>query len=155
LKITYRRVGWVRGLVGIKPEVIQGAKANCVGILILGKRFRSPSDRTSVLGNSPRSTAISSISLGAIVGPTGMLRRCMKIDVRNVYSGSNRHAERLDRAIEVLVIERIFIVPHASAGVRDFVAHEPNTIIAVIRFDLVYCRTGPSRDCRLRSHRRS
>ena len=40
----------------------------------------------------------------------------MKTDVRDVYSWSNRHAERLDGAIEVLVIESIFIVPDAGAG---------------------------------------
>ena len=38
----------------------------------------------------------------------------MKSDVSDVDSRSNRHAERLDGAIEVLVIERVFIVPDAG-----------------------------------------
>jgi hypothetical protein len=40
--------GGIRGiwrLVGIKPEVIQRAEANRVGVLILRKGFRAPSDR--------------------------------------------------------------------------------------------------------------
>ena len=52
------------------------------------------------------------------------------------------HAERLDRAIEVLVIERVFVVPDASGGVRDFVTHEPDTIISRVRLLPVYRRAG-------------
>ena len=70
----------------------------------------------------------------------------MKSDVRDVYSCPNRDAERLDRAIEVLVIERVFIVPDASAGVRYFVAHKPDTIIAWVGLLLVYRRAGPGHD---------
>jgi hypothetical protein len=70
----------------------------------------------------------------------------MKSDVRDVYSGSNRHAERLDRTIEVLVVQSIFIVPDAGAGVRHFVAHEPDAVIARIRLLLVHCRAGPGHD---------
>src|SRR6476646_2691165 len=81
-----------------------------------------------------------------------MLRRSVKADVRDVHSGSKRHAERLDRAIEVLVIERVFIVPDASTRVRDFVAHEPDTVGSSRGLDLVYCRAGPSRDRRLLAH---
>ena len=81
-----------------------------------------------------------------------MLNRRMKSDVRDVYSGSNRHAERLDGAIEVLVVERVFIVPDASAGVRHFEAHEPDTIISRVRLDPIYRRAGPGHDCRLLSH---
>jgi hypothetical protein len=147
-KITYVRVRWIRRLIGIKPEVIHGGKANCVRILILGKGFSSPGNRARVLGNNPWSTAIPSISLGAIVRPSGMLRRCMKSDVRNVYSWSNWHAERLNRAIKVLVIDRVFIMPDAGAGVRDFVAHEPDTVGSWSRLDLVHGRAGPGHNCR-------
>ena len=76
----------------------------------------------------------------------------METDVGDVYSGSKRHAERLDRAIEVLVVESIFIVPDAGTGVRYFEAHEPDTIISRIRLLPVYRRAGPSHDGRLLSH---
>ena len=81
-----------------------------------------------------------------------MLRRCVKADVRDVYSGSNRHAERLDGAIEVLVVQRVFIMPDASGGVRHFVAHEPDAIVSLIRLNLIYCRTCPSHNGRMLSH---
>jgi hypothetical protein len=77
----------------------------------------------------------------------------MKSHVRDVYSGSKRNAERLDGAIEVLVIERVFIVPDASSGVRDFVAHKPDAIVSRVRLNLIYCRACPSPDRRLLSHR--
>ena len=81
-----------------------------------------------------------------------MLNRRVKADVRDVYSGRDRHAERLDRAIEVLVIERVFIVPDASAGVRDFEAHEPDTIVSRVRLLPVYRRAGPGHDRWLLAH---
>ena len=76
----------------------------------------------------------------------------MKANVRDVYSGSNRHAERLDRAIEILVIDRVFIMPDTGTGVRHFVAHEPDTVGSGSGLDLVYRRAAPGRDRRLLSH---
>ena len=105
----------LRRLIGVKPEVIQRAVANRVGVLILRKSFRAPGDRACVLGNSPRCAAIALLIEGAIICPAGMLSRRMKADVRDVYSWPKRHAERLNRAIEVLVIESVFIVPEASS----------------------------------------
>jgi hypothetical protein len=155
LKVAYHRICWVGRLIGVEPEVIQRAEANCIGVLILRKRFRAPGDRACVLGNTPRSAAISLAVKSAIICKGGMLRRRMKADVRDVYSWPNRHAERLDRAVEVLVIESVFIVPHARTGVRYFETHEPDTIIAVIRFDLIYCRAAPGHDRWLLAHRGS
>ena len=104
------------------------------------------------MGYIPWCAAISSVSLGAIMCPTGLLNRRMKADVRDVDSGPNRHAERLNGAVQILVVERVFIVPDASGGVSDFVAHEPDTIGSSRGLDLVHRRTGPSRDRRLFSH---
>ena len=46
LEEAYCRVGSLRRLIGIKPEVIQCAKANRVSVLILRKGFAVPSDRS-------------------------------------------------------------------------------------------------------------
>ena len=54
----------------------------------------------------------------------------MKLDVSDIDSGSQRHAERLNGAIEVLVIERVLIVPDAGTWVGDFVTHEQDAIVA-------------------------
>ena len=133
LKEAYRCIRRVWRLVRIKSEVIQGAKPNRVRVLILRKSFRVPGDGACVLSNIPRRAAISSISLGAIICPARLLNRRMESDVRDVYSWPNRHAERLDGAIEVLVVERVFIVPDAGTGVRYFEAHEPDAIISRVR----------------------
>jgi hypothetical protein len=81
-----------------------------------------------------------------------MLQRRVKADVGDVYSGSNWHAERLDSAIEILVVQRVFIVPYASSGVRDFVTHEPDTIVSRVRLNLAHGRACPSHDRRRPSH---
>ena len=101
-------------MIGIEPEIIQRAEADSVGVLILRKSFRVPSDRGSVLHNSPRSAAITLIVERAVVCPAGFLTRGVKSDVRDVYSGCERHAEGLDPAVEVLVVQRVFIVPYTS-----------------------------------------
>jgi len=139
-------------LICIKPEVIQCAEANRVGVLILRKRFRAPGDRATILDNIPRCAAITLVVKRAVVCPAGMLKRRMKSNIRNVYSGSKRDAERLDGAIEVLVIERVFVMVNTGRRVGDFVTHEPNAVVARIRFDLIHRRTGPSHDGRLFSH---
>jgi hypothetical protein len=96
------------------------------------------------LGNIPRCAAVSLAVKRTVVCPPGMLNRRMKPDVRDVYSGSKRDAERLNRAIEVLVIECILIVPDASSRVRNFVTHKPDAIVAWVGFELVYRRASPS-----------
>src|SRR4029453_2046266 len=75
-----------------------------------------------------------------------MLRRLMKPDVSHVHSRSYRHSESLNSTIQVLVIQRVFIVPHATTQVGDFVTHEPDAVSAWSRFDLVYRRAGPRND---------
>jgi len=142
-------------LIGIKPEVIHRAEANRVGILILRNSLRAPRNRASVLDDSPRCAAISSISHGAVMCPAGMLNRRMKPDVRDVCSGSKRDAERLNTPIEVLVIERVFVMINASRRVGHFVTHEPDPVISRIGFELIHRRASPSHDGRLLSHSRA
>ena len=128
----------MRRLIGIKPEVIQRAEANRVGVLILRKRFRVPGNRACVLRNIPRCAAVTLIVRGTIIRPTGFLTWCVKPDVRDVYSGSERHGEGLDRAVEVLVVKRVFIVPNASGRIGHLVTHEPNPVVSGIRLELVH-----------------
>ena len=101
-------------MIGVEPEVIQGAETDSVGVLILRQSFRVPSDRGSVLHNSPGSAAITLVVERAVVCPAGFLTRCVKRDVRDVYAGCEWHAEGLDPAVEVLVVQRVFIMPHTS-----------------------------------------
>src|SRR5262249_374658 len=142
-------------LIGVKTEVVKGTPANCVGVLILCKRFRVPGHGTRRLSNSPWRTAVSLIVECAVVRPAGFLRRCMKVDVTDVSPRSQRHAERLNSAVEVLVIQGVFVMPHSGTWVGHFVAHKPNPVVAGIGFDLADCRAGPGHDGWLHLDRRA
>ena len=61
----------------------------------------------------------------------------------------------MDRAIEVLIKDGVFIVPNSSRWVCDLVADEYNPIVSRIGLDLVYRRACPSHDGRLPAHRRA
>ena len=140
-------------MVGVKPEVVKRPVSNRIRVLVGRKGFRAPGDRVCVLGNIPRRAAIPGISLGAIMRNARMLRRHVKPDVTDIDSRSQRNSERLNGPIEVLVIEGVLVVPDASRRVGHLVTHEPDTIVAVIWFDLIYRRTSPSFNGRLLSHR--
>ena len=78
-----------------------------------------------------------------------MLGRCVKSDVADVDSGSQRHTEGLDRSIEVFVKERVLVVPNASGRIGHFVTHEPDAVVSRIGLDPVDCCASPSPDRRL------
>src|SRR5262249_27155746 len=84
--------------------------------------------------------------------PSWMLRRGMESAVAGLDSRSQGHHERLNGTIEVLVIERILIVPYTGGRVGDLITHEPNTVVAVIRFDLIHCRASPGHNRWLLTH---
>ena len=48
----------------------------------------------------------------------------MKPEVAHRDAASQRHAEGLDRAIEILVIDRVFIMPDAGGWVGHLVGNE-------------------------------
>ena len=77
----------------------------------------------------------------------------MKSDVADVNARAQRHCERLNAAIEVLIVERILIMPDSDGRVAHFVTHEPNTVVAVIRVDLIHRRASPGCDRWLLTHR--
>jgi hypothetical protein len=97
-------------LIGVEPEIIKCAPANRIRVLVLRKRLTAPSYGTT-RGDTPRLAAVTLVVKGAVVCPAGFLRRRMKSDIAYGDTGLNRHAEGLDRSIEVLVIQRILVVP--------------------------------------------
>jgi hypothetical protein len=153
LKEAYCRIRRIGPLVGVKPEVIQRAPSNRIGILISRKSFRAPGNGACVLANIPRSAAVTGISDRSIMCPTGMLRRRVKFNVSDIYSSAHRHAERLNRAVEVHVKESILIMPDASRWVGYLVTHKPDAIVSWGWTNLVHCRacSYPSLDGRLHS----
>ena len=79
----------------------------------------------------------------------------MEADVAYVNSRSQRHTKGLDRAVQVLVIQSVFIVPDSRCRIGHFVAHEPDTIITGVGLDLVHGRACicPGHDSRLHPNR--
>ena len=145
----------MRRLIGIEPEVIQRAPANRIRVLILRKCFSVPSDRPPGLSDRPRLVAVTLIVKCTIVCPAGFLRRRVKAHITDVNSRRHRHAERLNAAIEVLVIQGVLVVPDTGSWVGHFVTHEPDTIIARIRLEPVNRCACPGHDGRLHSHCRT
>src|SRR4029434_3053818 len=117
-------------------------------------RFRVPGYGTRRLSNSPWRAAVTLVVKRAVVWPAGFLRRPLKVDIANVHPGDQGHTERLNSAVEVLVIHGIFVMPHAGSWVSHFVTHKPNPVVAWIGFDLADGRPSPGHEGRLHLHRR-
>ena len=103
----------------------------------------------------PRCAAISLVVRGAVVCPTGLLRRRVKADVADMWwSQSQIHMqlEKLNSAVEVFVVNRVLVVPHTLAWIGYLVTHEPDAVVCRIGLILVHCRACPCHDGRLRPH---
>ena len=116
LEKAHGRVGTLWRLIGIEPEIVQCAEANGVCVGILGKGLTVPGHCARHLVWSPWIVAESCIADSSVVWEPRMVGRSMKSDVTNVDSGPERHAEGLNRAIEVLVVNGVLIMPHAADG---------------------------------------
>src|ERR1051325_2400765 len=105
-KEPHRGTDGLGRLIGVEPEVIQRAKANRVGGLILCECFAVPSNGIAarLVIIAPWRAAVSVSAWDVIVCPARFLRRCVKADVTDINSGTQRHAKGLDAAIEVHVI---------------------------------------------------
>ena len=104
-----------RSIIRIESEVIQNPPANGVGVLILRKGFTVPGDVAAILSDTPGSAAISLVHKGAVICPTWFLRRRMKCHVTNSSESRSEHVKGLNRTIEVLVIDSVFVVPLVQA----------------------------------------
>src|SRR4029077_18966708 len=104
----------------------------------------------------PWSAAITLIIQCAVICPPRFLWRCVEADVTDVGSSAQWHAEGLDSAIQVLVVQRVLIVPDPGTWVGDSVTNKRDTIVSWVRLDLFQhgaharpCRNGrPPPDCR-------
>jgi len=66
----------------------------------------------------------------------------MKANIGKDGASPNRHAKRLDRSIQVLIVYGVFIMPDAGRWIGNFVNDEGTPIDSRFRFD---CDTGCSR----------
>ena len=122
-------------MIGIEPEIVHCAEANGVCVRILGKGVAGPGQCVRHLIWSPWIVAESCIADSSVVRKTRMVRREVKSDVTNVDSLPQGHAEGLNRAIEVLVVKGVIVMPHARRWVRYFINNERATIDTGLRLD--------------------
>jgi hypothetical protein len=69
-------------------------------------------------------------------------------------SASQRHTEGLDPAIQILVVNRVLIVPDAKRWIGHLVGNEPASIHTRLGLDRIDGRARPHVDGRRRAHRR-
>ena len=98
--------------------------------------FGVPSYGTGVLSDSTGCTAVSLVVKRAVVGRTRFLRRRVESNIAQVRGKKRIHdLERLNGAIEVLVINSVLIVVDASVGARHLVTDEENPIVTRVRLN--------------------
>ena len=148
LKETNRRIRGLRRLVGIETEVIQSAPANRIRVLVLGKGLRVPAQSARSLVRSPGRVAKSRVSLCSVVWKSRMIRRSVKPKVAHRDPASQRNTEGLNRAIEILVIDGVFIMPDSRGRVGHLVANHSDSIEAGSRLEGIDARSRPGIDRR-------
>lgn len=80
----------------------------------------------------------------------------MKADVGHVGATPHKKTEGLDTAIQVLVVDRVLVVPH-SVGWGHFRTNEENAVVAGIRLVLSHRGAGtrPGHDGGLHAYGRA
>ena len=124
-------------MIGIKPEIVQCPKPDCIRVLVLRKGFAVPGDRIAGLSDTPRCAAVTLTVKRAVVWPAGFLRWRMESDVTDVGAGAQRHAKGLNRAIQVLIIQSVLVVPDSRTGVSYLITHKPDPIVSRVGLVLI------------------
>ena len=134
--------------VGIETEIIQSPPTQRVRILVLLKGLRAPTQRVGGLTWGPDRVAVSSASLCSVVGNSRVVRRCVKLHIGQRSRASQGDTEGLDSAIQILVVDGVFIMPNPGGWVRHFVGNERAAIDSRLGLDRIDGRSGPGIDGR-------
>lgn len=77
----------------------------------------------------------------------------MKFDIAQAWGcKSEINLKGLNRAVQILVVDSILIMPKTDGGIRHLVADEYNPIVSRIGFDLGHRRVRPGHDGGLHAH---
>src|ERR1044071_4576725 len=152
LEESNRRIHRSRRTVGIKTEVVGSSPADCVGVFVLSDGLGTPAQVAGSLVQSPLRVAISRVSLGRVVGKASRITGGVKLEIAYRGSAAQRDRERLDRAIEILVIDRVFVMPYTADGTDNLVGDKSAPIHAGLWFDGLNGGAGPGGNGRHRGH---
>lgn len=70
----------------------------------------------------------------------------MKTDVTDVNASTQWNTEGLNRAVEILIVKSVFIVPHTGHWICNLVPDESDAVISRVRLDLAQ-RCASRRPC--------
>src|SRR5688572_10452572 len=84
-----------------------------------------------------------------------MLRRRMEADIAYRHTGPCRNTKRLDRAIDILVIDGVLVMPYARRRIGHLITYDSDTVIPGIRREGRPAGTVPGIDRRPLPDRRS
>src|SRR6266852_3783479 len=125
----------LRRTIGIETEIIESTPSDRICVWVLRKRLAAPSQRAACYHRCPGNAAVSRVSHRPVVCPSRFLRRRMKTYISD--AASRRHSKRLNRTIQVLVIDRVLVVPNSSGWVGHSIANVRNAIVSRIGLDLI------------------
>ena len=91
--------------------------------------------------------------MGPIVGEGRRIKWGVESNIADGDSASQRQTERLNPAVKILVIDRVFIMPDPGDGACHFVGNKATTIDSRLGFDRRNRRARPGIDGRGRSDR--
>ena len=144
-----RRLRWT---VGIESEIIQGSPTNGVRVLVLREGLRTPAQVAGGLICRPDRVAKSRVPLGSVLSKSRMIERGVKPQAAHRYSASERNANGLDSAIQILVVESVFIMPNAGRWIRHFVGDERASVASRHGLDHAKGRSSPGINGRSHAH---
>src|SRR5213080_132920 len=109
------------------------------------------------MSDSPRRAAETLVIKRAVICPARFLRRRVNCAVADIDVKEIRQSKGLNAAIEIFIIDGVFIVPYAVIWPRHLIADKENPVASRDRLVLSYCRarSRPSHDGRLHSDGRA
>src|SRR4029078_11451215 len=110
---TNDRIHGLRWPGRIKAIVVGGSPTQCIRVLILGNCRRIPAYEVRILIKRPGRVAVSGVAIRSIRWEARVIRWRVEPDVCDINSAAQWHHERLNPAIEVLVVDRILVVVDA------------------------------------------
>src|ERR1043166_9875825 len=84
-----------------------------------------------------------------------MLVGHMETSVADIHAKADGNSQRLYAAVEVLIIQSIFVMPRGRRDLRYLVDHPCDAVVAALRLDANFGRSGPGIDRRLFTLRRA
>jgi hypothetical protein len=112
-----------RWRIRVEPDVVQCTPTDGVRVLVLSEGLAAEHYSGIIKISCPWCAAIAGVVRRTVERISRLLRRSMKGHIAERDSGPSRQDERLNTAIEVLVVQSILIMPNTLRGVCHLVCN--------------------------------